>query len=411
MRYKKFSIVCLLVLLILNTSAQLIPIHPVQSKNSPQINYVFNRIFNGNLDAFYQKLYNLKKSDSGVVNIVHIGDSHIQADFFSGFIRNGLQQDFGNAGRGLIFPYQLAKTNSPLDIQSYSNTGWSYNRVAHPEIHLAPGISGYGIQTTMQGATINISLKPDENSDQSFKRMRFFIDDNPSSAWSVKIDDNSFPHIIDNNENDSLLYHEVHLENSINNFTVSLLSGDTARSFYGVSLENDESGILYHSIGVNGARYDHYNITPLFWQQLPALKADLYIISLGTNEAQNNVFDEAEFRKQVTLFLQKLKITSPDAAVLITIPADSYKGRYSNFVLKQLNTTLYNYCTENNIAVWDLYRITNSFGSARGWLQRGLMNKDRIHFTAEGYRLQGQLLLNALERGYNNYISIDQNLK
>jgi len=92
--------------------------------------------------------------------------------------------------------------------------------------------------------------------------------------------------------------------------------------------------------------------------------------------------------------------------VLITTPPDSYyRRRRSNTALRNLNTSLNNYCTKQNIPIWDLYRINNGYGSAYSWLKRGLMGNDRIHFTAEGYRLQGTLLFNALAKGYNNYVS------
>lgn len=32
-----------------------------------------------------------------------------------------------------------------------------------------------------------------------------------------------------------------------------------------------------------------------------------------------------------------------------------------------------------------------------------MMNRDRIHYTAEGYRIMGNLLLSALARGYNGF--------
>src|ERR1043166_9448328 len=52
---------------------------------------------------FYEKLYELQSTATGLVNIAHIGDSHIQADFFTGVVRQHFHLDFGNAGRGLIF--------------------------------------------------------------------------------------------------------------------------------------------------------------------------------------------------------------------------------------------------------------------------------------------------------------------
>ncbi|MDX5347767.1 MAG: hypothetical protein LPK19_11025, partial [Hymenobacteraceae bacterium] len=68
------------------------------------------------LQDFYYKLLDLQETGSEVVSVVHIGDSHIQADLFSGRVRQELHKYYGNAGRGLIFPYKVARTNEP----------WSY---------------------------------------------------------------------------------------------------------------------------------------------------------------------------------------------------------------------------------------------------------------------------------------------
>ena len=63
---------------------------------------------------FYEKL-KILKSDTDtvrkVVNILHLGDSHIQAGFLSGQMMSRFQSDFGNAGRGLIVPLKLIKSN------------------------------------------------------------------------------------------------------------------------------------------------------------------------------------------------------------------------------------------------------------------------------------------------------------
>ncbi|MBK5270999.1 MAG: hypothetical protein JJE22_08300, partial [Bacteroidia bacterium] len=379
----------------LTVCAQVIPVDDnALAKKYPFVSAIFNRILNNNqLDSFYQKLYDLKKSGSGIVNIVHIGDSHIQADFLSGIVRNNLQQFFGNAGRGLVFPYQLAQSNAPSDITSSSNSLWQFNRVAHPEIPISAGVSGYCIKTNAPGAFIDLSLKSNENGSQTFNRLKFFLDTNSSSSWILQTDSVDAPYLIKNEDGDDPVFKEVALDQSSTGFTLSSIPFDNSSEFYGVSLENSNPGILYHTIGVNGARFDQYNIASLFWQQLGALNADLYIVSLGTNEAQRTDFNDPAFQKQVSLFLQTLKQTSPNAAVLITTAADSYyRRRHSNLALRSLNISLSNYCTKQRIPLWDLYRITNGYGSAYSWLKRGLMNNDRVHFTSEGYRLQGNLL-------------------
>jgi lysophospholipase L1-like esterase len=370
------------------------------------IHPVFNRIANaGGLDSFYKKLFQLKSTGQGVVSIVHIGDSHIQADFLSAVVRTGLQQFFGNAGRGIVFPYQLAQSNSPDDISSSSNTNWQFNRIAHPEIPVTPGVSGYVIKTNTDGATINFSLKANANGPQSFNRLKIFTDNDSSNSWLLQAENNSEPFLI-KNSTDSLLYREVTLKENAASFSLSSLPSGNSKEFYGVSLENSNAGVLYHTIGVNGIRYDQFNTASLFWKQLAALNADLFIISLGTNEAQRTVLDEAAFQQELSLYLQKIKIASPNASVLITTAADSYKGRKPNAVLKKVNLSMDNFCSEHHIPFWDLYRITNGSGSAYSWIKKGVMSRDRIHFTADGYRIQGTLLFNALAKGYNNYISI-----
>jgi lysophospholipase L1-like esterase len=385
-------------------AAQTIPVNESQFRFYSFVKPTIDQITNSKeLAVLYQKLYSLKKADNKVVSIVHIGDSHLQADYLTSIVRKSLQSFFGNAGRGLVFPYQLAQSNAPPDIGSFSNNTWQFNRLAHPEIPIASGISGYCIQTTDSMATINIFLKnSDSSGTNSFNHLKIFSN---NSDWLLQADNNNEPILINKDDTDSSVYKEIVLEHAADSFSIASLPSGSLKEFYGASLENSSAGIIYHTIGVNGATYDSYNNAPLFWQQLPALKADLYIISLGTNEAQKIGLDQKVFLQQVSSFLEKLKATSPNASIIITTPADDfYRRRRPNIMLKQIAASLANYCNKNKIPLWDLYRITGSYGSAYKWLRMGLMNNDRVHFNNEGYRIQGTLLFNALAKGYNNYI-------
>src|SRR5688572_27140196 len=74
------------------------------------VRYSENKIFQPDSSAlshFYNALDSLQNGTRQKVNVIHIGDSHIQADLFSGRVRSLLQDSavFGNGGRGLIFPY------------------------------------------------------------------------------------------------------------------------------------------------------------------------------------------------------------------------------------------------------------------------------------------------------------------
>ena len=82
----------------------------------------------GRLDSFFQKLKALEKGEIESVSIVHIGDSHIQADFWTGEMRQLFQSKFGDRGRGFVFPFVLAESHNPLDIHITSNVQWDYKR-------------------------------------------------------------------------------------------------------------------------------------------------------------------------------------------------------------------------------------------------------------------------------------------
>ena len=63
-----------------------------------------------------------------VVAMVHIGDSHVQAGFLTEAVRLPLQRRFGDAGRGLVVPLKLAKTNEPRDYSVVADGSWNFSR-------------------------------------------------------------------------------------------------------------------------------------------------------------------------------------------------------------------------------------------------------------------------------------------
>jgi lysophospholipase L1-like esterase len=346
------------------------------------------------LDSFFKKLYILYTTHKGKVRIVHIGDSHLQAGYISEVMRTGLQQYFGNAGRGVVFPYRQARSNAPPGLTSSSNINWQYNRVVHPESSLQSGVAGFVIQSSTPNAMLQISLRND-----SFTKLRVFAS---PALWSVHTDADLFPFMLIPDAMADSAYQDVLLSTPANSFSISSPQG-TLKQFYGVSLEKNDPGIIYHSIGVNGAEYWQYNNSPVFWQQLGALQGDLYILSLGTNEAQKAITDD--FGGHVDSLVQRIRQISPAAAILITTPADSYlRKKNFNRNMQQVHEGLYKYCFDKGYALWDLYKLTGGYSSARNWMKAKLLSPDRVHYTSAGYGLQGKLLLNALSKAYNDFL-------
>jgi len=82
--------------------------------------------------------------------------------------------NFWQCRKGIGVSLPAGKVKCSDDINSYSNTAWQYNRLSHSDNDVACGIAGFGIQTSNSNAEINISLG------QTFKTLKFFIDEQPS---------------------------------------------------------------------------------------------------------------------------------------------------------------------------------------------------------------------------------------
>lgn len=339
------------------------------------INRDLNKIENDSvsLGSFYEKLYQLEKTKKGRINIIHIGDSHIQADNLSGTIRQKMQLKFGNAGRGLIFPYRIAKSNEPTTYKTITNATWDSKRNVFYEKPLPIGISGFTIETKDSSAEINLTVKDQPGLGYSFTKFTMFHDKGINNFDIAICDDLNCERGLFKSSDKSAnpFVSELKFDKPVSQIILKNKCIDSANQkctrIYGMLLENDSSGILYNMIGVNGAEFRHYNMSRYFQEQLNYLNSDLIIVSMGTNEAFSKGFDKELFYRNIDTLITNLKISNPHATILLTTPADSFrksrKGRVKNPDMNIAKETIIDYCLKNKLAYWNLYDIMGGFGS------------------------------------------------
>lgn len=399
-----------------------LPVYAQLVTDSLPVKYSFivldsNCVFNDSVSLypFYEKLSQLQKTKQGRVNIVHIGDSHIQADHFSGKLRQSFQLDFGNAGRGFVFPYRAAKTNEPVSYKTSTNIHWQSKRNVFPDQPLPIGISGITIETGDTSAQIKLLVKDQGKLNYGFNTITLFHARGEESFDFAVYDSigNEIAYINNLAGSEAAftsvlkltkLYHQVLIKSCPRN------TSQSCAQIFGMLLENDSSGVLYNMIGVNGAMYKHYNLSQYFIEQLPALQPDLVIISLGTNEGYLASFNRDEFYGNIDTLVKNIKRTNPEVNFLLTTPGDSFRrtrrGKVKNPDMLEARNTIIKYCTENKIAYWDLYSIMGGYGSMLKWYKAKLSAKDRLHFSSSAYVLQGGLMYNAIIKSYNKYLKI-----
>lgn len=368
----------------------------------PRLNATENVLGNPNsLNQLFTKLYKIKHFSKENAVFVHIGDSHIQADIETAVIRNEFQLFYGNAGRGLIFPFQVAKTNAPSDIISSSRTAWKSNRVTKADTLTTCGISAFGIQSQSSNPEFTFELRTINGYRDSFDRVKLFMSGKVSELFLEYNDmqaENACYTMPPN-------YAAFDLNNTTSGFKLTFPTTDNI-TFYGASIEKkDACGIIYHSIGANGAKYSDFNKTPRFWKQLKYLNADCYIVSLGTNEAQDPNLTSDSFLVEVKTMVNKLHAISPNASIILTTPPVSFfKKHFPNQSLVVITNALIDYCIKNNLVYWDLFGVSKGLEGAKIWKLNQLLRPDLVHFSREGYTLQGNLFVDAFVKSWNEFL-------
>lgn len=156
-------------------SSKIPPLFELDTLAYPFIKLAENQISNlSGLKHFYHQLGELEAGRIHQVRILHVGDSHIQADFWSGWMRALLQRRFGQAGRGLIFPYKQAGSHNPLDLVTQSNTAWLGRWRTYHDDDIDTGISGMVIQTNQPNFELIFSQKNRYGLDNRFDCITLF---------------------------------------------------------------------------------------------------------------------------------------------------------------------------------------------------------------------------------------------
>lgn len=360
------------------------------------------------LANFYRKM-NVFQDSGKVVSIVQIGDSHIQADWFSGKIRIDLHKKYPNAGRGLVFPYRVAKTNGPQDIRSSSNVEWESKRIISSKSPLNVGVSGITIRSNSDTAKIKFRIKCIDSIDYRFSTICLYYEKS-DSAFDILITDTcqkKLAFVKSSGIHEDMCYSKIMLDTLLDEVCFQMVKVDSNQKFcqiYGVDLRNDKPGILYNMIGVNGATFNHYVRDSLFFQQVSTLNPDLIILSLGTNDSFQYLKNLDSFKKSVEEMIKKLRANNPEVSILFTTPPDANrKKKYKNLNMLEIRNIIIEVCNNQNIAYWDLYEIMGGYGSVNKWYSRNLAQADRIHYTASGYMIQAELFNRALQNGLDRF--------
>ena len=332
--------------------------------------------------------------------IAHFGDSHIQNGYLVASAREKLQALKGKGGRGMIFPYAIAKTYSQDDYTTTFTGNWATANSMQYSPKIPLGISGFAAKTSDPYASF--SFKFSKPLDPGPKKVRIFLT-TTSYDYHIEVSSGEKNESIDL---DTLQpnfgsYVDLNLPEINDSLTITLTNKSDQLeeiTIHGVSIENNnnQSGIVYHNLGVGGAAYNAINAQLLFSQQIPSIQPDLIILDYGTNDIIYKNSIPENHTDTVIKTIEKIRAAYPDAAILLTSTQDmNFKGKNIS-VGKIFARLMKKIALDNHCLFYDWYQVSGDRNTMKLWQAEHLSQTDNIHLNIKGYQLKGSLFADAL---------------
>ncbi|MCB0478071.1 MAG: hypothetical protein KDC84_07905 [Crocinitomicaceae bacterium] len=362
------------------------------------------------LDPVIDKLERIQAGEPLHLNFYHIGGSHIQADVYSNFIRSYLLNVYPGCGgnRGFVFPYKTANTNNPFNYKVILSGEWEGGRCSVFKDTLLWGLAGVTGGTTDSIAGLEFDLdRKDIYHFESDTVKIYYKDWDSVYTWRSKDTNFKIVEYIRGDFETLILGSETHKEL----IDLEVVKHDTGTyrpiQVLGFEFTSGAPGITYNSIGANGASFTSYTRCELFYPMLQRMPPDVFIMSVGTNDAYMKPakYDSLKYATNLTNMMDSILLINPNCAFILTVPNDSYyRRKYKNPNTIQQENAILAIAKKYNCVVWDFFEIMGGLGSAQDWYENKLMPYDRIHFTRQGYRIKANLFIEALEKYRRDYL-------
>lgn len=337
------------------------------------------------------------------VRIIHIGDSHVHADAFTGVVREKLQGLFGDAGRGLVFPYAAVKTHAARDYATSIAGAWTSNQSIFPPNGLPIGVQGVVAQTVLPASTFTISFL-DQTREIHSPLVKVYCEKDARSFDAEILTNTGEKEIRDCGQGapiSPVVFSFARPYRSIAFRAVKQRRDQAFFRLYGMSLENGRPGILYHAAGLNGARFSDFAhrqaLAPLMIREM---EPDLVVFDMGINEVYTFRDNPAVFEKDVRATIESVRRERPQQSILIVNLPEIYVGSVQLGLSEKYTSMLRRIAGETGCGFYDTYGIGGGAGSMLSWVRAGLARPDFNHLTWKGYAVKADLFVGALLKGY-----------
>ena len=347
---------------------------------------------------FLRKLDTLLNTGRGDVKVLHMGGSHVQAGTFSDRLRKRfLSLRYGiDGGRGLVFPFSAALTNTPGSYLSSWQGSWESGTCLKPK-ELDLGACGIAVkaQDTTARVIIDLVLKEPQLLQQHYAFNKVDVLGAGSMEPILILHGRDTVRGIRGKElcHFDLPYYTDWLQLAF--------TGKGSYTLRGLYLDRPTEGFTLSEAGVNGAATTSWLRCNRMVEDLRRVHPDLVIFSIGINDIQGTEFNVNHFKANYRALIREIRKVNPRCAFLFTGINDSWKrGRNVNPYIAEAERAFKDLAAEYKAVFWDWYEVMGGYGSMALWQEAGLAQSDKVHFTPQGYKLVADLLFDAIMDDY-----------
>jgi lysophospholipase L1-like esterase len=359
----------------------------------------------GVLDHFYASLWRTERGDAGAVTrVAHYGDSPTTGDLITGDVRELLQKQYGDAGRGFTLIAKPWAWYQRRYVQ-VSGSGWKID----PALHFGSrdGVFGFaGVSFASNGAgrsRIQVARHV-ETIELWFERRA------GGGTVTVTASGETVGQVGTAGEDGEPGYALVRLPPDAEEIELQALGGPVV--LYGAALDRAGPGLVYDCLGLNGG-----SITVLarvvsarhLAEQLRHRRPDLVVLNYGTNEASFSSYIDKFYEKELREAVRRVRAALPASSILVMSPMDrgerSGDGIRTMPTIPRLVAIQRRVAAETGCGFFNTYEAMGGDGTMARWYDSHprLVSADFIHPTPQGGRIIAEVIVREIRVGLNRY--------
>ena len=372
------------------------------------------------LTDFFESLKNIKDNKSAV-RVLHYGDSQIEGDRMTDYLRLKLQGQFGGSGPGLISLMPLTQhvgyrvTPDGDEWDRYNVFTAKDKRVSHKNYGVMAGFcrfKGYeDFDPREQPSQAGFKL---QNKAGGYSKIRLFYGGARSRTWCEYYDGPALIHADSLESGGYFHWHDFEVSKGSPEQSFQF-TGTDSPDFYGMSLEGD-GGVMVDNLAMRGSSGTFFHLinNAQLREFYKLFNVKLIILQFGGNtlpalrDSAMAVNYAGYMRSQISL----VKKMAPGASILFIGPSDMSVKSGTEYItyplLEKLRDELKKVVLSSGCAFFDLYDCMGGKNSMPAWVEQKLAASDYTHFSPKGARQMATFLYGSLINEYKSFLKQDK---